>query len=145
MQARVASLKHKLAMHLLPLPDHTVNNVSEEIIEKAFGGLPFKKSWKNFVPAHLREALLRGIGVHHAGLPLKYRQAVERLFRNMQVRVVFATGTLAMGINMPAKTSVFVADAVYLSSMNFRQMAGRAGRRGYDLRGHIVFVAIQVC
>jgi len=48
-----------------------------------------------------------------------------------------------MGINMPSKTSVFVGDAVYLNAMNYRQMAGRAGRRGFDLRGNIVFMGVN--
>jgi len=47
-----------------------------------------------------------------------------------------------MGINMPSKTSVLIGDAVYLNAMNFRQMAGRAGRRGFDLRGHVVFLGV---
>ena len=56
--------------------------------------------------------------------------------------VVFATTTLAMGINMPSKTSVLIGDAVYLNAMNYRQMAGRAGRRGFDLRGHVIFMGV---
>ena len=145
LRSLVENLEHRLNMHILPIPDCTVNNVPEATIEEAFGSIPPKKSWTDYVREPLQEALRRGIGVHHSGLPLKYRQAVERLFRNKRIGVVFATGTLAMGINMPAKTSVFVSDAVYLNAMIFRQMAGRAGRRGFDLTGHTVFMAIQVC
>ena len=106
--------------------------------------MPFGKSWQDFCVPHqiLIPALYRGIGVHHAGLNKKYRQAVERLFRLKKLGVVFATTTLAMGMNMPAKTSVLVGDAVYLNAMNFRQMSGRAGRRGFDLRGNTVFMGI---
>ncbi len=56
--------------------------------------------------------------------------------------MVFATATLAMGINMPSKTSVMIGDEIYLNAMNYRQMAGRAGRRGFDLRGHVVFMGM---
>ncbi len=93
--------------------------MSEEDIEAAFGILPFGKVWKDYVPDGVHDALYRGIAVHHSGLNLKCRQAIERLFRSKKLGVVFATSTLAMGINMPSKTSVFVGDAVYLNAMNF--------------------------
>ena len=67
---------------------------------------------------------------------------VERLFRMQRLGVVVSTSTLALGINMPSKTSVFAGDSIYLSPMQFQQEAGRAGRRGFDLRGHIVFFGL---
>ncbi|KAK4161068.1 hypothetical protein QBC43DRAFT_324415 [Cladorrhinum sp. PSN259] len=87
----------------------------------------------------LINGLQRGIGVHHAGLNRKYRQAVEMLFRKGYLQIVIATGTLAMGINMPCKTVVFSGDSVYLTALNYRQASGRAGRRGFDLLGNVVF------
>ena len=90
----------------------------------------------------LHQALLRGIGCHHAGLSRNYRQAVERLFRMKRLSVVISTETLSMGINMPTRTSVFAGDNVFLNSMVFRQMAGRSGRRGFDLRGNIIFTGV---
>ena len=84
-------------------------------------------------------ALLRGIGVHHAGMNRKYRQVVEMLFRQGYLTVVIATGTLALGINMPCATVVFSGDSIFLTALNFRQAAGRAGRRGFDLLGNVVF------
>ncbi|KKK19142.1 hypothetical protein ARAM_001410 [Aspergillus rambellii] len=87
----------------------------------------------------LIRALQRGVGVHHAGMNRRYRQVCEILFRKGYLRVVIATGTLALGINMPCKTVVFSGDSVYLTALNFRQAAGRAGRRGFDFLGNVVF------
>ncbi|KAH8622007.1 putative helicase [Alternaria alternata] len=92
----------------------------------------------------LISALNRGIGVHHAGMNRKYRQVVEILFRRGYLQVVIATGTLALGINMPCKTVVFAGDSVFLTALNFRQCAGRAGRRGFDLLGNVLFLGIPV-
>ncbi|KKO98266.1 DEAD/DEAH box helicase [Trichoderma harzianum] len=87
----------------------------------------------------LLAALQRGVGVHHSGLNREYRQVVEVMFRKGYLRVVVATGTLALGINMPCKTVIFHEDSVFLTAQNFRQASGRAGRRGFDLLGNIVF------
>ncbi|KAK3400267.1 hypothetical protein B0T20DRAFT_180864 [Sordaria brevicollis] len=84
-------------------------------------------------------ALYRGIGVHHAGMNRQYRQIVEVFFRKGYLTVVVATGTLAMGLNMPCKTVVFTGDSVFLTALNYRQASGRAGRRGFDLLGNVVF------
>lgn len=74
----------------------------------------------------------------------KYRQVVEMLFRKGFLRVVIATGTLALGINMPCKTVVFAGDSVFLTALNYRQGAGRAGRRGFDVLGNVVFLGIAI-
>ena len=91
------------------------------------------------LPSWLTDGLQRGIGVHHAGMNRKYRQVVEMLFRKGYLRVVIATGTLALGINMPCATVVFSGDSIFLTALNYRQAAGRAGRRGFDLLGNVVF------
>ncbi|KAK8089884.1 hypothetical protein PG997_004845 [Apiospora hydei] len=89
------------------------------------------------------DALRRGIGVHHAGMNRQYRQVVEILFRKGFLRVVIATGTLALGINMPCRTVVFMGDSVFHTALNYRQASGRAGRRGFDLLGNVVFAGIK--
>ncbi|PWY75483.1 DEAD/DEAH box helicase [Aspergillus heteromorphus CBS 117.55] len=95
------------------------------------------------VPEWLLDALKRGIGIHHAGMNRKYRHVCEILFRKGYLRVVIATGTLALGINMPCKTVVFSGDSVFLTALGFRQAAGRAGRRGFDFLGNVVFQGVS--
>ena len=95
----------------------------------------------------LRECLSRGIGFHHAGLLSALKELVEDLFSRGLVKVLFATETFAVGINMPAKTVVFDSlekfDGInfrYLNSKEYFQLAGRAGRRGIDKEGLAVSV-----
>ncbi len=93
------------------------------------------------------EPLYRGIASHHAGLLPAWKGLVEELFQQGLIKVVFATETLAAGINMPARTTVISSlskrtDAGHrlLNASEFLQMAGRAGRRGMDVQGHVVTV-----
>ncbi|XP_054984026.1 probable ATP-dependent RNA helicase DDX60 [Sorex araneus] len=88
--------------------------------------------------------LRRGIGFHHGSLEYKERQVVEMLFRLKHVKVVTATSSLALGINMPCKSVIFTEDSVFLDALNFRQMSGRAGRRGEDLTGNVFFYGIPL-
>ncbi|GJJ07983.1 hypothetical protein Clacol_002190 [Clathrus columnatus] len=92
------------------------------------------------VPLWALSALRRGIGIHHAGMNKGYRSLVET---SGFLRVIIATGTLALGINAPAKTSVFCGDSPFLTALMYRQCAGRAGRRGYDLLGNVYFYGIS--
>ncbi|KOS20297.1 putative helicase [Escovopsis weberi] len=64
------------------------------------------------------------------------------MFRTGYLRVVVATGTLALGINMPCKTVVFHGDSIFLTAQGYQQASGRAGRRGFDLLGNVVFHGI---
>ena len=91
------------------------------------------------------EALKRGIASHHAGLLPAWKELVEELFQQGLIKVVFATETLAAGINMPARTTVISTLSKrtdeghrLLFSSEFLQMSGRAGRRGKDLQGYVV-------
>jgi superfamily II RNA helicase len=93
------------------------------------------------------EPLYRGIAAHHAGILPAWKGLVEELFQQGLIKVVFATETLAAGINMPARTTVISSlskrtDAGHrlLNPSEFLQMAGRAGRRGMDKRGYVLTV-----
>ena len=94
-----------------------------------------------------KEALLKGIAAHHAGILPAWKGLVEELFGRGLIKVVFATETLAAGINMPARTTVISTLSKrtdkghrLLNASEFLQMAGRAGRRGMDELGHVVAV-----
>ncbi|KAF8556866.1 P-loop containing nucleoside triphosphate hydrolase protein [Imleria badia] len=95
-------------------------------------------------PQWALSCLRRGIAVHHSGMNKRYRTIVESLFRQGFICVIFATGTLALGINAPTKTSIFCGDSPYLTALMYRQCAGRAGRRGYDLLGKVVFYGLPM-
>ena len=89
--------------------------------------------------------LQRGIAVHHSGLLPVLKELVEILFQENLVKLLFATETFAMGLNMPARTVIFAEVSKfdgqgfrYLSSGEYIQMSGRAGRRGLDDRGVVV-------
>ncbi|WP_311257274.1 DEAD/DEAH box helicase [Microbacterium sp. WCS2018Hpa-9] len=91
------------------------------------------------------ENLERGVAAHHAGLLPAFKEVVEELYKRKLVKVVFATETLALGINMPARTVVlekmekFNGEArVAITSGEYTQLTGRAGRRGIDVEGHAV-------
>jgi len=88
--------------------------------------------------------LKRGVAYHHSQLNNKGRLAVEGLFRNRYVQIVFSTWTLALGVHMPTKTVAFVKDSIQLDALQYRQSCGRAGRRGFDVQGNIVFIDIPM-
>jgi ATP-dependent RNA helicase HelY len=94
-----------------------------------------------------REGLLRGLAAHHAGMLPTFRHTVEELFTAGLIKAVFATETLALGINMPARTVVLEKLVKFngeqhlpLTPGEYTQLTGRAGRRGIDVEGHAVVV-----
>jgi superfamily II RNA helicase len=93
----------------------------------------------------LRKWLKQGIGVHHAGLLPKYRVLVEQLAQRGLLKVICGTDTLGVGINVPIRTVLFSRlckfdgqKTAVLSARDFHQIAGRAGRKGFDERGFVV-------
>ncbi|WP_029069685.1 DEAD/DEAH box helicase [Jonesia quinghaiensis] len=93
------------------------------------------------------DGLMRGIAAHHAGMLPLFKEVVEELFSRGLIKVVFATETLALGINMPARTVVLEklvkwngTAHVDLTPGEYTQLTGRAGRRGIDVEGHAVVV-----
>jgi superfamily II RNA helicase len=96
----------------------------------------------------MRRWLRHGIGVHHAGLLPKYRILVEQLAQKGLLKLICGTDTLGVGINVPIRTVLFTQlwkydgkKAAILSVRDFRQIAGRAGRRGYDDKGYVIVQA----
>ena len=112
----------------------------------------FAKDLKNLEAYEELKALLnRGIAYHHAGMLPILREYVELLFQNRLIKVVFATETLAVGVNMPARSVVFTqldkpdnsgtggGGYRWARTDEFWQMAGRAGRRGMDTEGFVLY------
>ena len=93
------------------------------------------------------DGISRGFAAHHAGMLPTFREIVEELFTAGRIRAVFATETLALGINMPARTVVLEKlvkfngeNHVDISPAEYTQLTGRAGRRGIDVEGHAVVI-----
>ncbi|MUL62914.1 DEAD/DEAH box helicase [Mycobacterium sp. CBMA 234] len=125
----------------------SVNVSSKE--EKAaiadhIGGFRFTTAFGSTLSRLVRH----GIGVHHAGMLPKYRRLVEQLAQAGLLKVICGTDTLGVGINVPIRTVVFSALSKYdgtrtrlLNAREFHQIAGRAGRAGYDTAGTVVVQA----
>lgn len=132
LRSRMWLTTHDEAAHIKEIIDAGVEGIPAEDLQV----LGFKQ-W--------REALSRGFAAHHAGMLPAFRHIVEELFVKGLVRAVFATETLALGINMPARTVVleklikFNGEAhVDLTPGQYTQLTGRAGRRGIDTIGNAV-------
>src|SRR3954468_60623 len=137
---------HQCLMSGLRLTDEFERAEIAEIIDRPTGARPEKDLhvlgfWE------WREGLLAGIAAHHAGLVPAFKETVEECFVRGLVKAVFATETLALGINMPARTVVLErlvkwnGEAhVDVTPGEYTQLTGRAGRRGIDVEGHAVVV-----
>lgn len=96
---------------------------------------------------HILPLLRRGIGIHHSGLLPILKETIEILFQEGLIKVLFATETFSIGLNMPAKTVVFTSvrkfdgtSLRWVTPSEFIQMSGRAGRRGLDERGIVIMM-----
>lgn len=94
--------------------------------------------------------LLRGVGIHHSGLLPIIREIVEILFQESLIKILFATETFSIGLNMPAKTAIFTSLRKFdgtarrlLTSGEYIQMSGRAGRRGLDKIGVVISILTE--
>jgi superfamily II RNA helicase len=121
---------------------YTIRRECEQIIRK----LPNYQEYLNLPEYNTVVSLLeKGIAIHHAGIMPVLREMVELMFSKGFVKLLFATETFAVGINMPTKTVLFTDINKYdgsgmrsLLSHEYTQMAGRAGRRGIDTVGHVI-------
>ncbi|WP_280244008.1 DEAD/DEAH box helicase [Nocardia abscessus] len=116
----------------------------KDAIAEALGGFRFAAGFGKTLSRLIRH----GIGVHHAGMLPKYRRLVERLAQDGLLKVVCGTDTLGVGINVPIRTVLLTGltkfDGVRtrrLKAREFHQIAGRAGRAGYDTMGTVVVQA----
>ena len=113
-------------------------------VRDIIGDFRFAKGFGQVLSKLVRE----GIGVHHAGMLPKYRRLVEKLAQSGLLKIICGTDTLGVGINVPIRTVLLTGLAKFdgkrmrlLNSREFHQIAGRAGRAGYDTVGHVVVQA----
>ncbi len=121
-----------------------LTDAHKEAIAEHLGGFRFGAGFGKVLSKLLR----RGIGVHHAGMLPRYRRAVEQLAQAGLLTVISGTDTLGVGINVPIRTVLFTGLAKYdgnksriLRTREFLQIAGRAGRAGFDTAGYVVVQA----
>jgi len=117
------------------------NRDEKAVIATELEGVKFNSPYGKDVKRWLRN----GIGVHHAGLLPKYRIVVEQLSQKGLLKLICGTDTLGVGINVPIRTVIFTQlwkydgiKAAVLAVRDFRQIAGRAGRKGFDDRGYVI-------
>ncbi len=134
----------KKAVELAKKRDFIDNKIRAHIVELANQLIsPEYRSLESI--QRLKYVLSRGVAFHHAGLLPKAKELVELLFSEGIIKVLYATETFAVGINMPAKTVCFASlekfDGInfrYINSKEYFQLAGRAGRRGIDTIGYAI-------
>ena len=123
-----------------------LNAEQKAAVKEAVGGFRFDTP----IGKDLRRFVLAGIGVHHAGLLPKYRLLTEKLAQQGHLKLICGTDTLGVGVNVPIRTVLFTQLYKYdgrrtrvLSVRDFQQIAGRAGRRGFDTVGSVWVQAPQ--
>lgn len=120
----VKALEHKMGMHL-----------------KSYETMPRY--------LHIKSLIQKGVCYHHAGIPVIMKEIVEYLYKEGHIKVLFATETVAIGVNMPIRTLVLTSTEKRvgtkiqsLDAAEFKQICGRAGRRGLDTKGLVVFLPL---
>ena len=129
----------ELAQSLTSMP--LTSREEREAIRAAIGDFRFDTPYGK----EIRRYLTFGVGLHHAGLLPKYRLLVEQLSQRGMLKVICGTDTLGVGVNIPIRTVLFTKLAKFdgqkvqiLSVRDFQQIAGRAGRKGFDDQGSVV-------
>ena len=137
--------------YALQMSNLTFNEESEKgMVDKVFNSaLEMLSEEDKQLPQiqNILPLLKRGIGIHHSGLLPILKETIEILFQEGLIKVLFATETFSIGLNMPAKTVVFTSvrkfdgqSLRWVSPSEFVQMSGRAGRRGLDERGIVIMM-----
>lgn len=136
----------EITVNLFDKDDKTPNIIVHECEKILMGKL---KNYKEYMLLEEYRSIInllkKGIAIHHAGIMPVLREMVELLFEKKYIKLLFATETFAVGINMPTKSVIFTALNKFsgngmrdLLSHEYTQMAGRAGRRGIDSVGHVI-------
>lgn len=127
--------------------NHEERREIENIFEFYIRRLPSHEHYEQVT--NMKRWLMKGVAVHHSGLIPILKEIVEIIFSKGLIKVLFATETFAIGINMPTKTVVFLDVTKNNGTITrplmveeFKQMAGRAGRRGLDTLGHVIYFPI---
>jgi superfamily II RNA helicase len=117
-----------------------LSKTEKAAVREAIGGFRFDSP----IGKDLRRFITAGVGVHHAGLLPKYRLLVEKLAQDGLLKIICGTDTLGVGVNVPIRSVLFTQLCKYdgtgvrlLSNREFAQIAGRAGRKGFDDRGDV--------
>ncbi|MDN4491896.1 DUF3516 domain-containing protein [Demequina sp. SYSU T00068] len=123
---------------------HVASRSERDAIAAALDGVRFGTGFGKTLSRFLRS----GVGVHHAGMLPRYRRIVERLTQQGLLKVVCGTDTLGVGINVPIRTVLLTSLVKYdgsrmrhLTAREYHQIAGRAGRAGYDTQGEVIVMA----
>tara|TARA_B000000441_G_scaffold109611_1_gene79430 strand:- start:1228 stop:4704 length:3477 start_codon:yes stop_codon:yes gene_type:complete len=134
------------ALHKVDLCDENEKEMIDAIYWNAMDALS-ESDKKLPQVASMPNLLRRGLGVHHSGLLPILKEVIEILFQEGLIKVLFATETMSVGLNMPARTCVFASPRKFdgtgfrwITSGEYTQMSGRAGRRGKDDRGLVVLM-----
>ena len=133
----------RCAVHGLDLTDPAEKSAVDTEMRRRIQGIADDDERRVFVDAVDTRLLRRGIAMHHAGMLPYAKETVETLFQRGLIKVVFATETLSLGLNMPARACVVSSFTKFdgtgfhaLTSTELTQLMGRAGRRGIDTLGH---------
>lgn len=137
---------------LADLVKYNLNTIKESRVAIKELELKLGKHFKLYrdLPLYVKLCSLieKGICFHHAGIPVILKEAIEYLYKNGFIKIIFATETIAVGVNMPIRTIVFTAlekkskHIRLLNGAEFKQISGRAGRRGIDKKGNVVILPL---